>query len=99
MMLLTIPSAKTGLLESRSNLRVWACHLRWPSRDSRDGNLQIRNVDHLAFHKAMLARGMSVWEGLHILPRGAPSRGAKLCTYLWWFARPERSPNIPINMR
>ncbi len=43
-----------------------------------------RNVDHLALRKAMLAQDMSVWEGLH-MPRGAPSRGAKLCTYLRWF--------------
>ncbi len=42
---------------------------------------RIRNVDHLAFRKAMLARDMFVWGGLHISPRGAPSRGAKLCTY------------------
>ncbi len=37
---------------------------------------RICNVDHLAFRKAMLARDMSVWGGLHISPRGAPSRGA-----------------------
>ncbi len=38
----------------------------------------------------MLAGDMSVWKGLHISPRGAPSEGAKLYTYLWWFARPDR---------
>ncbi len=38
----------------------------------------------------MLARDISVWEGLHILPRGAPSWGAKLCTYLRWFTRPDK---------
>ncbi len=56
---------------------------------------RIRNVDHLAFRKAMLARDMSVWGGLHISPRGAPSEGAKLCTYLRWFARPDRISTEP----
>ncbi len=56
---------------------------------------RIRNVDHLAFRKAMLARDMSVWGGLHISPRCAPSKGAKLCTYLRWFARPDRISTEP----
>ncbi len=55
-------------------------------------------VDHLSFRKAMLARDMFVWEGLHISPRGAPSKGApraKLCTYLRWFAQPDRTSTEP----
>ncbi len=42
-----------------------------------------------------MTRDMSVWGGLHILPRGAPSRGAKLCTYLQWFAWPDRVNTEP----
>ncbi len=71
-----------GLLEFRSTLQVWSCRLRLGGR--------IRNVDHLAFRKAMLARDMSVWGRLHMSPPGAPSPDAKLCTYLQWFARPGR---------
>ncbi len=33
--------------------------------------------------------------GLHISPRNAPSKGAKLCTYLRWFARPDRISTEP----
>ncbi len=55
----------------------------------------ICNVDHLSFRKAMLARDMSVWGGLHVSPRGALSRGAKLCAYLRWFARPDRVNTEP----
>ena len=29
-----------------------------------------------------------VWEDLHVSPRTAPSKGAKLCTYHHWFGRP-----------
>ncbi len=31
-----------------------------------------------------------VWEGLHVSPRTAPSKGAKLCTYHNWFGRPDK---------
>ncbi len=37
------------------------------------------SIDHLAVRKAILAQGMSVWEGLHILLRGARTWGANLC--------------------
>ncbi len=56
---------------------------------------RVHDVDHLAFRKAMLAEDMSVWEGLHISPPGAPSRGAKLCTYLQWFAWPYKLNSEP----
>ena len=62
---------------------------------------RIRNVDHLAFRKAMLAQDMSVWGRLHISPRGAPSRGAKLCTYLQWLVPPDRvntEPELPLSV-
>ncbi len=48
MMLLAILGAATGLLEFRSSLQVWACHLRFQVA-------VFDNVDPLAFRKAMLA--------------------------------------------
>ncbi len=47
-------------------------------------------VDVLAFWRAMQSQEVSVWQGLHMSPRVAPSPRAKLCTYLRWFARPDR---------
>ena len=56
---------------------------------------RLHNTDDPAFCKATLAEHMSVWEGLHISPRGVPSRNAKLWTYLWWFARPDKVHTEP----
>ncbi len=53
------------------------------------------SIDHLAFHKAMLVQDMSFWEGLSISPCGAPPPGAKLCTYLRWFARLDKVNTEP----
>ena len=38
-----------------------------------------------------MAQGrQTVWERLHVSPRTAPSKGAKLCTYHHWFGRPDK---------
>ncbi len=50
----------------------------------------VGTVDVLAFRKAMLPQEVSVWQGLHMSPRVAPSPRAKLCTYFCWFAQPDR---------
>ena len=36
-----------------------------------------------------------VWGGLHVSPRTAPSKGAKLCTYFAWFLRPSQLKTVP----
>lgn len=41
-----------------------------------------QNIDAHGFQQAMLARDKSVWEGLHIFLRNAPSACVELCTYL-----------------
>ncbi len=54
---------------------------------------RVHNIDHLAFHEAMLAGDESLWMGLHVSPRGAlgaPCQGPKLCTYFQWFAEPAK---------
>ncbi len=47
----------------------------------------VGTVDVLAFRRALLSQEVSVWQGLRMSPRVAPSPRAKLCTYCRWFAR------------
>ena len=42
----------------------------------------------LSFTSRSAKRREQVWENLHVSPRTAPSKGAKLCTYHHWFGRP-----------
>ena len=45
-------------------------------------------LDSLGFMSRSAKRREQVWESLHVSPRTAPSKGAKLCTYHHWFGRP-----------
>ena len=45
-------------------------------------------LDSLGFMGRLAKRREQVWENLHVSPRTAPSKGAKLCTYHHWFGRP-----------
>ena len=45
-------------------------------------------LDSLGFMSRSAKRREQVWENLHVSPRTAPSKGAKLCTYHRWFGRP-----------
>ena len=42
------------------------------------------------FHVNMQDRLRRVWDGCHVSPRTAPSKGAKLCTYFAWVFRPSQ---------
>ena len=45
-------------------------------------------LDSLGFMSRSAKRLEQVWGNLHVSPRTAPSKGAKLCTYHHWFGRP-----------
>ena len=48
----------------------------------------IGSLDSLGFMSRSAKRREQVWENLHVSPRTAPSKGAKLCIYHHWFGRP-----------
>ena len=47
-------------------------------------------LNSLGFQANMEGQHRKVWDGLHVSPRLAPSKGAKLCTYFAWFFRQGR---------
>ena len=52
--------------------------------------LQLAAIDIAALRHRISMHQDQVWEGLDICPRTAASAGARLCTYLRYFARPPR---------
>ena len=52
-------------------------------------------LNSLGFQTNMEGQQKKVWVGLHVSPRTAPSRGAKLCTYFAWFLRPTQLKTLP----
>ena len=48
-------------------------------------------LNALGFQANMEGQPRKVWDGLHVSPRLAPSKGTKLCTYSAWFFRPGQS--------
>jgi hypothetical protein len=63
------------------------------------------SVDPPTVQSLLADQSNTVWRGLSISPRMCPSRGAQLCTYLRWFARPSLLPprvsalRLPIGVR
>jgi hypothetical protein len=63
------------------------------------------SVDPPTVQSLLADQSNTVWQGLSISPRTCPSRGAQLCTYLRWFARPSLLPprvsalRLPIGVR
>ena len=46
-------------------------------------------ISTLGFQANMEGQPKKVWGALHVSPRTAPSKRAKLCTYFAWFLRPK----------
>ena len=52
-------------------------------------------LNSLGFQANMKGLLCRVWDGLHVSPRTAPSKRAKLCTYFAWFLRPSQLKTVP----
>ena len=52
-------------------------------------------LNSLRFQANMKGLLCRVWDGLHVSPRTAPSKRAKLCTYFAWFLRPSQLKAVP----
>ena len=50
----------------------------------------IVGLNAFKFQTSMQDRLRRVWDGCHVSPRTAPSKGAKLCTYFAWFFHPSQ---------
>ena len=55
----------------------------------------IVGLNSLGFQANMKGQLSKVWNGLHVSPRTAPSKRAKLCTYFAWFLRPSQRKTVP----
>ena len=65
----------TGLVALKSSLLLWA----WPLLLSPIPG--IGALDSHGFMDRLAGARQRTWDGLHVSPRAAPSKGAKLCTY------------------
>ena len=52
-------------------------------------------LNSLGFQANIKGQLCRVWDGLHVSPRTAPSKRAKLCTYIAWFLRPSQLKTVP----
>ena len=67
-----------------SGVQAKYCALGLPYLFTVDG---IGVPDGLEFRARVKDQQQQAWAELHVSPRTAPSRGAKLCTYHRWFGR------------
>ena len=52
-------------------------------------------LNSVGFQANMEGQLKKVWGDLHVSPRTAPSKRAKLCTYFAWFLRPSQLKTVP----
>ena len=57
---------------------------------SSSSGIDALKLDSHGFMDRMAGARLRTWDGLHVSPRTAPSKGAKLCTYHHWFGRPNK---------
>ena len=79
-----------------SQINFWVAHELWPdSWHAAVAELPTMPMSSLGFQANMEGQLKKVWGGLHVSPKMAPSKRAKLCTYFALALRPSQLKAVP----